>query len=274
MCKTKVFKKAWLLLLACVLVMPSSLALASPASPSSKSSSTTEVSSIYDRVAGKTIYYPSALEYDYSQYPVITWANGTLCPTSLYNNLLTEYARGGYVVVADNDVMTKSGESQINSIDYIFAKNEDYDSIFYNKIDTEKVAASGQSQGGLSTVVATKNDPRIKVAVSLAGNSTSELCADLTTPTFFIAGTLDLIVPSWSYVGPSFEAAAGPAAYGSLVGATHTTFINYPEEYAKYGLAWMNAYLYGDYEQLELFTPGNGIFTDPNWQNAASKNLE
>lgn len=81
----------------------------------------------------KTVVYPAELSKTNKRFPVIVWANGTGCPTRLYIKLLEQLAGGGYIVIADSDVMTADGATQTDSIDRIIALSKDPESVFIIK---------------------------------------------------------------------------------------------------------------------------------------------
>lgn len=233
----------------------------------------TEVTGTSTLTSGnKTVVYPKALESSSKRYPVIVWANGTGCPTSLYMSLLEKFANAGYVVVADASVMTADGSSQRNSIDFIINEAGNSSSVFYNKIDTQKIGASGHSQGGRSCVNAAQADARIKCIVSIAGASSAEEANGLKAPTLYLTGTSDLIVVSSQWVKPSYDATVGRAVYASLKGAVHTTCMTNPEKLSGYSISWFDAYLKNDSEAMAVFADGGKLAGDSNWQDFASKN--
>lgn len=220
----------------------------------------------------KTIVYPKALESSSKRYPVIVWANGTSCPTSTYMSLLEKFANAGYVVVADKDTMTADGSSQRNSIDFIIKEAGNSSSVFYNKIDTDKVGASGHSQGGRSCVNAAQVDSRIKCIVSIAGASNAKEAKGLKAPTLYLTGTADMVVVSSQWVKPSYDATVGRTVYASLKGGVHTTCMTNPEKLSGYCIDWFDAYLKNDSKAMAVFADGGKLSSDSNWQDFASKN--
>ena len=119
--------------------------------------------------SNKTVYYPKSLSSSERKYPVIVWANGTGCATSTYDSLLKIFAEAGYIVVADDSVMTADGTEQRDSIDYILDEAKRSGSKFYQKVDTSKIGAVGHSQGGRSAVNAAQKDSRIVCAFHCGG---------------------------------------------------------------------------------------------------------
>ncbi|MBQ7595649.1 MAG: hypothetical protein IJU45_03165 [Clostridia bacterium] len=220
----------------------------------------------------KTVVYPLALKATQKKFPVIVWANGTGCPTQLYTSLLKELANGGYIVVADSDVMSADGKTQIDSVDYIINKSSDRSSLFYNKADIKNIGACGHSQGGRSSVNAAQADRRIRCVVSIAGASSADEARGLRTPSLFLTGTNDLIVVSSLWCKPSYNAVAGRAAYASLKGAVHTTCMFSPKKISAYTIDWFDAYLKNDSDALKVFEPGGKLANDSDWKDFQSKN--
>ena len=220
----------------------------------------------------KTIVYPLALKSSSKTYPVIAWANGTGCPTQLYIKLIEAIANGGYIVIADATVMSGDGTAQIDSINYMLNKNGDSSSVFFNKVDTYAIGVCGQSQGGRSCINAAQKDSRIRCVVSIAGASSADESRGLATPCFFITGTRDRIVESSQWCKPSYDAVKGRAAYASLIGGDHLSFMNNTEEIAEYTLDWFDAYLKNDYNAIAVFSDGGKLATDGDWQDFQHKN--
>lgn len=220
----------------------------------------------------KKIYYPASLEAVNKKYPVVVWANGTGCATETYDGLLKKIADAGYIVVADSSVMTADGTAQRNSIDYIIGQNGNSSSVFYGKVDSSRVGATGHSQGGRSSVNAAQADSRIKCIVSIAGASSAEEANGLKTPSLFLTGTSDMVVVSSQWCKPSYDAVAGRAVYASLKGGVHTTCMTNPEKVAGYVVSWFDAYLKGDGTAKATFANGGKLSTDSAWTDFACKN--
>ena len=228
-----------------------------------------------DSFTGKQIlFYPASIKTSSEKLPVIVWSNGTMCTPGMYYELLENFAQAGYIVVANKDLMSADGVSQQASINFIENQNTNPSSVFYNKVDTENIAAAGHSQGGRSSVNAASADSRIDCVLSLAGSNYTYEAAKLSTPTFFITGTLDLIVPSAQWVKPAYNKCTGPAVYASLKGAVHTTCCTLPDVYTEYAVGWFDAYLKNDSTAKEKFVSGGKLSKDTGWTSYASKNLD
>lgn len=221
---------------------------------------------------GKTVIYPIEVEKMNRRWPVISWANGTGCPTWSYTALLEALAYGGYIVIADDDVMTADGSTQRDSIDYILRQNDDPSSVFYQKIDPAAIGVCGHSQGGRSCFNAAKADGRVRCLVSIAGSPFVEEARGVRVPSLILTGTSDLIVVSSQWCKPSFDAVEGRAVYASLKGAVHTTCMTHPEKVSGYVLSWFDACLKHDAKAKQVFQDGGRLACDEAWQDFQSKN--
>jgi len=109
-----------------------------------------------------------------NKLPVIAWGNGA-CYNSPWEhvNFLNEVASHGFLVVAIGTMPGEEGEQEksrsaskqlLDAIDWAIAQNKDRNSPYFDKIDTEKIAVSGMSCGGLQTLEVAP-DPRISTIV-------------------------------------------------------------------------------------------------------------
>jgi len=223
--------------------------------------------------AKQIVYYPDNIKTSSKTYPAIAWANGTGCTPSMYEGLLEEIAEGGYIVIANEETMAADGTAQRASIDFIIAQNEDAASIFYKKVNTAKIGVAGHSQGGRSSVNAAAADSRIDCVLSLAGSNYDYEAELLSAPTFFIAGSSDMIVDAGMWIEPAYEICKGPAVYASLKGAIHTRCCTSPSDYSGYAVKWFDAWLKNDTKALNTFKDGGELSKDSKWENFACKGL-
>lgn len=221
----------------------------------------------------QTVYYPDNINIISKPYPVIAWANGTMVTSGFYDKLLIEIAKGGYIVIACDETMSADGTAQIASIDFILSKNSDKNDIFYNKIDTNKIGVIGHSQGGRSSVNAAQVDSRIDCVISIAGSNYDYEVDGLNKPTFFIAGTSDMIVSPSQWIEPAYEIAKGPTVYASLDGGIHTTCSTNPEKYSDYIKDWLDSWLKNDANALNTFKDGGKLSQDTAWVDFKCKNI-
>ncbi len=103
----------------------------------------------------RDIFYPANLGANGVHHPIIVWANGsgtTPIPATTYAYLLRHLASWGFVVIATRDGTTGTGQTVIDSANYIKARSVDSGSIFYGKLDTTKIGAMGHSQGASGAI--------------------------------------------------------------------------------------------------------------------------
>lgn len=217
------------------------------------------------------VYYPQNIKESNKTYPVIVWANGTMCPPEMYDGLLKAIAEGGYVVIANAETMAADGTAQRASIDFILSENNSDSSLFYKKIDKNNIGAAGHSQGGRSSVNAAVADERIECVLSLAGSNYDYEAEPLSTPTFFVAGSSDMVVDAGMWIEPAYEICKGPAVYASLDGAIHTRCCTNPSDYSGYAIEWFDAWLKNDADALKTFRDGGALSKDNDWKDFACK---
>jgi dienelactone hydrolase len=129
---------------------------------------------------------------------------------------------GGTNVEADQDARA----DLLESLELIVAEG-DPGGRLEGAVDAGRVAAVGHSAGG-GTVLAAASDERIDSYVSLAsgafapeGEEAPELPAK---PSFFLAGSLDAVVPPEERTRPAFEAAPSPSRLWVIDRSGHNAF--------------------------------------------------
>lgn len=146
------------------------------------------------------VYYPKDLETTNTKYPVVVFVNGSGVKGSRYKALFRHLASWGFIVLGNEEESSWAGTSADKTLTYIINKNKDKNSIFYNKIDTNNIGASGHSQGGagiFNAITKNKHSSMYKTAVALS--PTHEELADglkwtydltkVKIPILMIAGT-------------------------------------------------------------------------------------
>lgn len=122
-----------------------------------------------------TIFKPQDLSKFGSaqQLPILVWGNGA-CANTPYEhiNFLNEIASHGFIVVAigpmpgEGEVKHELTSSKLltDAIDWAIAQNSNKNSIYYQKLNIDKIAAAGMSCGGLQTLDICQ-DPRLKTVM-------------------------------------------------------------------------------------------------------------
>ena len=132
-----------------------------------------------DGLPGITIYRPEDLSVfkNEEKLPIILWGNGGCFNSSVrFKNFLNEIASHGFIVLAigpfqqlnvaidDRDKTSTNSSLLLNALDWIIDQNNSKTSIYNDVIDINKVAAMGQSCGGLQAIEIS-TDPRVTTSV-------------------------------------------------------------------------------------------------------------
>ncbi len=221
----------------------------------------------------QAVFYPQEALSGKGTYPIIAWANGTGVSYTFYEKLLQAIAEGGYIVVANTVSMAADGTAQMASIDFIISENSNPNSVLYKKININKIAASGHSQGGRCAVNVASMDSRVSCVLSVAGSNYIEEAQKNNLPSLFLTGTNDWIVGSDKWVKPAYNACTSQAVYASYIGGTHTTCCSDVKSYSYYSIKWFDAYLKNDQNAKKIFQDGGELSQDSKWQNFMCKGM-
>jgi pimeloyl-ACP methyl ester carboxylesterase len=201
-----------------------------------------------------TVFRPACMK-DGEKYPVVTWGNGTCGQSGGYASLLTALASHGFVVFASNSRFTDGGNKEmLKALDFAKAANEDPNSVYYQKLDLEKVGAMGHSQGGSATANAA-SDPRIKAVIIWNAG------ASAVKPFLAVSGDRDIAGYTPASIASAVGSAAQPGAWlyyhkvletgGNVTG--HLTLMEQPERVTEPTIAWWKYMLNGDAEAKKMF---------------------
>ena len=103
------------------------------------------------------LYYPTNLGANGFQHPILTWGNGSFGRASDVDYFLKHMASWGFVIIATEDTMTGPGQTILDAVNFMIAKNTDPASIFNNKLDVTNIGAFGASQGASGAINALIN---------------------------------------------------------------------------------------------------------------------
>jgi hypothetical protein len=199
-----------------------------------------------------TLYRPACMPEGES-YPVITWGNGTCGQTEGYGPLLRYVASHGYIVVAANSRFTGGNGAMTKALDFAESVNADESSVYYKRLDLEKVGAMGHSQGGGATITAA-SDARIDSLIIWNGGS------DASKPFLAVSGDYDIGNPTAMSLASAVEGSSQPSAWlfyhkipqtGSVSG--HLTLMNQPERVVEVTVAWWDYQLKADMTARDFF---------------------
>lgn len=234
------------------------------------------------------IYYPINLTA--GPYPLIIWANGSgeTYDSPGYDAVFTKLASWGFIVACNNDGGDGDGSNALVSAYDIVAYNSNPLSIFFNKIDGNKVGIGGHSQGGPAAINAATKYLGSNIFKSIYTASATQ--QSLTTgifaswaynpglikvPYFAIAGTgtvdANIITPLASMQQNYNQMQAGiPAVMGRVKNVDHGNTVQNASGYLN---AWFLYTLKGDMAAGAAFRGANPeISTNTDrWQDVVTK---
>jgi hypothetical protein len=120
------------------------------------------------RLPGHTVYRPSNLAAVTELMPIVVWGNGACrADGTWFQEFLTPLSANGVLVVASGNPGgsgSTNADMLIDAMDWAIAENTRAGSKYFGKLDTNAVAAMGQSCGGLEAIGAS-SDPRVRSTV-------------------------------------------------------------------------------------------------------------
>ena len=222
-----------------------------------------------------TVYYPKELKTSDKTYPLLLVVNGTGGKATRYEPLFELYASWGFVTVGNQDKGTGSGETTITTLNYMLAQNENPDSVFYHKIDTENIGITGFSQGGAAVynaITKFEESDRFKAAVPISAVCERTAAAvtdypydtaDIKCPVLLLAGTRGQFetesVTPLADLNQMYDKTTSPKAMARRVGMDHDQMMYSAGGYV---IAWFRWQLMGDNDAAKVF-----IGDSPELQN-------
>ncbi len=220
------------------------------------------------------VFFPKDMAASNKKYPVVVWGNGTFASWDAYEELLSQIAAGGYIVVANTDRFCGSGLTESESVNFIISEGSDKNSIFYNKVDAEHIGSAGHSQGGMSAVNSARLNSKIDCVFDIQGCDLSYEASQLKVPTFFLTSTDDMVIKS-PLVKASYNACKTSCVYASLKNITHFGPVDGHSAslFSEYAVKWFDAFLKNDKSARAVFLNGGKLSKDSRWVNYTSKNF-
>ena len=180
-------------------------------------------------------------------FPLIVLSHGFGGSTQHLLPLAEVWASRGYVVALPRFPLTNnetSGGPDVHDtqnqpadvsfvIDELLAESSTSGRLLSNAVDGEEIAASGHSNGGITTFGLVANsccrDPRIDAAVVLSGSATpfagGEYDLSDTPPMFFVQGVNDIVV-NYNQVVRTYNLVQPPKGLLSLDASDHGSYLD------------------------------------------------
>ena len=224
------------------------------------------------------VFYPSVLEESNDKFPLILYSNGT---NQTYENSAIEpiidlFVSNGFIFIANNQKNDGKGKATMACLESMLRFNKDELSIFYNKVDKDKIGGMGYSQGAsgivnthmsfgeLSTKIKSMIPlcpPAIAKAVHGGQYDTDILTKKFTIPTFIISGTgnFDQSILNNDELNVMFEFCSNFSVKGRIKRVDHEFKKSLPYMYA-----WFLYTLYGNENASKIFIGESPEFLNNN----------
>ena len=187
-----------------------------------------------------TTYYPAELETGTGTYPVVVLCNGSGTPLSKYPAVARHLASWGFIVIGTEEDYSWNGFGAEMCLRYLERCNENQEidgkpSLFYQKVDFDRVGIVGHSQGGvgvLNAVTDTDHKGVYKAAVALSPTNKEEgprsqvrlnVLPACWLPPSPLASELAPLYPSKGVESPNLRAALSPARWIRLPATAATS---------------------------------------------------
>lgn len=220
-------------------------------------------------------YYPAGLEQGAGPYPVVVFANGTGVAASKFKALFRHLASWGFIVLGNEDPSTCTGASADAVLAWLLERNGDPDSVFYQKVDAERIGISGHSQGGVAVFNAVSQQPCGGMYACAVSLSPTELALAKAIGLDYNPGkmsvpTLVLASPENDVITPEGVRVLTGAIPAGTVAALRTGMDHGKMLYAAdgYVTAWFMWHLQGDENAARAFLgSGAEILRNPLYQD-------
>ncbi len=243
------------------------------------------------------IWYPVDLESSDRRYPVIVACNGTgsgymegMTDAAGYVAHFEQIASWGFIVVANNESDSYSGESAVKGAKLLLGWNDDKESIFYEKVDAQKIGVTGHSQGGAGCLNAaikhgggnifksiySVSGTQLDLSVGLWGEGAAYNISAIQVPCCFVTGIgafEDIVIPL-SNLQANYDAVQEgvPAVMMRRKNSDHGEMVSKGDGYL---IAWFLYTLCDDVNASKVFCGEEAeIFINTNWQDVAAKALK
>jgi hypothetical protein len=208
------------------------------------------------------VVYPEGFGKDGMKHPVFQWGPGAGTNPVDYVDHLSLLASHGFVIISQSSQQSGKG-----ALDWILKQNETQGSMWFGKIDTNRVGRGGHSMGALQSM-SQADDDRLKLTVLVCGGAGGGGgAANIDYPSIFLGGGTDIGTPRFS---GDFAEVKGPSVF-----VTHSTSGHIPCARDNLGpwVAFMRWQFCGEEAKWKKeFMPG-GTYCKAPWDACKTKNL-
>jgi len=217
---------------------------------------------------GYNVYRPDDLRANDGPLPVVVWANGgCVRHDATWQTLLERWAAAGFFVVAisappDREVTMEdrtTAADQALAIDWAIEQDVRAGGPYAGHLDVDRVAAAGNSCGGITSLTLAGDDSRVRAVFVLSGssvgpNATREQAAGVmdkvTVPVGFAVGGPEDIAASqadqdFDLLAPGVPGFVAKRANGDHI--TVSTDVAILVEVAEIGVNWIDYALTGNH---------------------------
>ncbi len=217
------------------------------------------------------LFHPTRLGANGFKHPIFLWGCGGSSRPSNYTDQMNRIASHGFVVIAEVSRVNGNGVVLKTSLDWIISENSRPQSIFYQKLDTTKIALGGHSIGSVNAF-AIADDPRLTTTIHVAGGSLDEQGTEalkLIHPAAYICSENDMF-GNVEKAEADYAVTTVPVFFTIMSRVTH---VNAAAEGLPATIAWLRWHLYGETERSQEFLSPTGEFCTgkfvsryKNWQ--------
>jgi predicted dienelactone hydrolase len=220
-----------------------------------------------------TIHRPTTLGVNGVTHPVILWGNGTGATPSDYADLLRHLASHGFIVAAANTSNAGDGSQMITCLNFVLNRNATSTSVYFRRVDTTRIGASGHSQGGAGTIMAGR-DARVTATapvqpfigfIPFGGRFDTASIRQQHAPMFLLSGGQDTVADPDVHQQPVFDGVPIFVVWGLLEPATHFEPVGNGGNFRGPITAWFRWQLMGEATAQAVFDEPCTLCTATGW---------
>ena len=220
------------------------------------------------------VYHPEPMP---DVYPLLVWGNGTNTLVGKYGGLLRHLATWGIIAAGNFCNETGTGRELAETTEFLLSLSRSKDSVLSGRIDPERIAAAGHSQGSTGAIKAHTDFPigktmKAVIAVSLPAlfwcdpedrYDTSLVQA----PFLVIGGKADFIISPFRINRRAvMNVEAGVPAFLAMTMAGHMQAEGDGGRFRGCITAWLRWWLCDDADASALFSGENAeLIADKRW---------